>query len=120
MYRTIITVIVVASAALVIMPGVDLFQIMMSAQVINGVLLPILLVFLVFIAGDKAHHGPLQEQSPVGRAHLGDYRRDYSAHGRHVCAASDGLQRLTPTFSFRTGRSDGLRPVFVCYRVLVI
>ena len=45
--------IIVASAALVIMPGVDLFQIMMSAQVINGVLLPILLVFLVFIAGDK-------------------------------------------------------------------
>ena len=31
----------------------DLFQIMMSAQVINGVLLPILLVFLVFIASDK-------------------------------------------------------------------
>ena len=52
-YRGIISVIVVASAALVIMPGVDLFQIMMSAQVINGVLLPILLVFLVFIAGDK-------------------------------------------------------------------
>ena len=52
-YRGIITVVVVASAALVIMPGVDLFQIMMSAQVINGVLLPVLLVFLVFIAGDK-------------------------------------------------------------------
>ena len=52
-YRGIISVIVVASAALVIMPGVDLFQIMMSAQVINGVLLPVLLVFLVFIAGDK-------------------------------------------------------------------
>ena len=52
-YRGIITVIIVASAALVIMPGVDLFQIMMSAQVINGVLLPILLVFLVFIASDK-------------------------------------------------------------------
>ena len=52
-YRGIITVVVVASACLVIMPGVDLFQIMMSAQVINGVLLPVLLVFLVFIAGDK-------------------------------------------------------------------
>ena len=52
-YRGIITVIVVASALLVIMPGVDLFQIMMSAQVINGVLLPVLLVFLVFIASDK-------------------------------------------------------------------
>lgn len=53
MYRGIITVIIVASALLVIMPGVDLFQIMMSAQVINGVLLPILLVFLVFIAQDR-------------------------------------------------------------------
>lgn len=52
-YRGIITVIIAASALLVIMPGVDLFQIMMSAQVINGVLLPILLVFLVFIAGDR-------------------------------------------------------------------
>ena len=52
-YRGIITVIVVASGLLVIMPGVDLFQIMMSAQVINGVLLPVLLVFLVFIAQDK-------------------------------------------------------------------
>ena len=52
-YRGLITAIIVASALLVIMPGVDLFQIMMSAQVINGVLLPILLVFLVFIAQDK-------------------------------------------------------------------
>ena len=52
-YRGIITVIIAASALLVIMPGVNLFQIMMSAQVINGVLLPILLVFLVFIASDR-------------------------------------------------------------------
>lgn len=52
-YRGIITAIVVASALLVIMPGVNLFQIMMSAQVINGVLLPVLLVFLLFIAQDR-------------------------------------------------------------------
>lgn len=52
-YRGLITAIIAASALLVIMPGVDLFQIMMSAQVINGVLLPILLVFLVFIAQDR-------------------------------------------------------------------
>ena len=52
-YRGLITAIIVASALLVILPGVDLFQIMMSAQVINGVLLPVLLVFLLFIAQDK-------------------------------------------------------------------
>ena len=32
-------------------------------------------------------------------AHLGDYRRDYGADGRHVCPAGDGLQRLAPTFA---------------------
>ena len=52
-YRGIITAIILASALLVIMPGINLFQIMMSAQVINGVLLPVLLVFLLFIAQDK-------------------------------------------------------------------
>ncbi|MDN0055833.1 NRAMP family divalent metal transporter [Collinsella ihumii] len=52
-YRGIITAVIVASALLVIMPGVNLFQIMMSAQVINGVLLPVLLVFLLFIAQDR-------------------------------------------------------------------
>lgn len=52
-YRGIITAVIVASALLVIMPGINLFQIMMSAQVINGVLLPVLLVFLLFIAQDR-------------------------------------------------------------------
>lgn len=52
-YRGIITGIIMFSALLVILPGVDLFDIMMSAQVINGVLLPILLVFLVLIARDS-------------------------------------------------------------------
>lgn len=51
-YRGIITGIIMLSALLVILPGVDLFDIMMSAQVINGVLLPVLLVFLVLIARD--------------------------------------------------------------------
>ena len=51
-YRGIITAVIICSALLVVMPGVNLFQIMMSAQVINGVLLPVLLVFLVFIASD--------------------------------------------------------------------
>ena len=52
-YRGIITGIIVFSALLVILPGVNLFEIMMSAQVINGVLLPVLLVFLVLIARDR-------------------------------------------------------------------
>lgn len=52
-YRGIITAITFLSAAIVVIPNVDLFGIMMLAQVINGVLLPVLLVFMVLIAGDR-------------------------------------------------------------------
>ena len=52
-YRSIITAIIYLSAVIVIVPNVNLFGIMMLAQVINGVLLPVLLVFMVLIAGDR-------------------------------------------------------------------
>lgn len=52
-YRGIITAVIFVSAAVVVLPNVDLFGIMMLAQVINGVLLPVLLVFMVLIAGDR-------------------------------------------------------------------
>ena len=52
-YRGIITAIIYLSAVIVIGPNGNLFGIMMLAQVINGVLLPVLLVFMVLIAGDR-------------------------------------------------------------------
>ena len=52
-YRGIITAIIVASAIVVLIPDVDLFGIMMAAQIINGLLLPVLLFFMVGIASDK-------------------------------------------------------------------
>ncbi len=53
MYRGLITGIIAVSAVMVLLPGVDLFQIMMTSQVINGVLLPVVLVFQVLIAADR-------------------------------------------------------------------
>ncbi|MBM6774512.1 Nramp family divalent metal transporter [Olsenella profusa] len=52
-YRGIITAVIFVSALVVVLPNVDLFGIMMLAQVINGVLLPVLLVFMVLIASDR-------------------------------------------------------------------
>ena len=52
-YRGIITAILALSAVVVLMPNANLFGIMMAAQVINGVLLPVLLVFMVGIASDR-------------------------------------------------------------------
>lgn len=57
-YRGIITAVLFLSAAVVLMPNVDLFGVMMTAQVINGVLLPVLLVFMVGIASDRHVMGP--------------------------------------------------------------
>lgn len=52
-YRTIITVVTFASAAIVLIPGLNLFGVMMVAQIINGILLPVLLLCMVTIAGDR-------------------------------------------------------------------
>ena len=52
-YRGIITAILAISAIIVLLPDANLFGIMMAAQVINGVLLPVLLVFMVGIARDR-------------------------------------------------------------------
>ena len=52
-YRGILTAILLISTIVVVMPNVNLFGIMMAAQVINGVLLPVLLIFMVGIASDR-------------------------------------------------------------------
>ncbi len=52
-YKGIITGIIVLSTVIILVPGMDLFGIMMASQVINGVLLPVLLVCLVLIASDR-------------------------------------------------------------------
>lgn len=52
-YRGIITAITILSAVIIMVPNVSLFGIMMVSQVINGVMLPILLACMVFIASDR-------------------------------------------------------------------
>ena len=49
--------------------------------------------------GGSPHYGRQPQRPRMERAHVGDYRRDYGADGRHVYAASDGLRRLTPAFA---------------------
>jgi len=42
-----------------VIPGLPLIQVMFSAQVINGLLLPVILVFVMRLAGDKRLMGEL-------------------------------------------------------------
>lgn len=52
-YHFIISAIVIFSIILVLIPGIDLFAVMMVAQVVNGVLLPVLMIYMVRIASNK-------------------------------------------------------------------
>src|SRR6185369_11417759 len=47
------------AALFVLIPGLPLIQVMFSAQVINGLLLPVILVFVMKLAGDKRLMGNL-------------------------------------------------------------
>jgi NRAMP (natural resistance-associated macrophage protein)-like metal ion transporter len=47
------------AALFMLIPGLPLIQVMFSAQVINGLLLPIILVFVMLLAGDRRLMGEL-------------------------------------------------------------
>ena len=52
-YKGIITAIIVIACVVVLVPQVDLLGIMVTSQVINGILLPVLLIFLVLLANNR-------------------------------------------------------------------
>ena len=47
------------AALFVMIPGLPLIQVMLSAQVLNALLLPFILVFVMLLAGDRKTLGPL-------------------------------------------------------------
>jgi NRAMP (natural resistance-associated macrophage protein)-like metal ion transporter len=52
-FKTLFTLIIAAGCVVVLIPAIDLMGIMLTAQFINGILLPVLLVFLVRIINDQ-------------------------------------------------------------------
>ncbi|HXF83118.1 MAG TPA: Nramp family divalent metal transporter [bacterium] len=44
---------IIASALVILIPGVPLIPVMLLSQVLNGVLLPVVLVFLILLTGDR-------------------------------------------------------------------
>ncbi len=52
-FKGIFTFVIVFSAIVVLVPNVDLMGVMLTAQFTNGVVLPVLLVFMALIAADK-------------------------------------------------------------------
>ncbi len=57
LFNALYTFVIVAAAAVILIPGLDLIAIMLVSQVINGVLLPFLLVFMMIIINDRTIMG---------------------------------------------------------------
>lgn len=53
LFKSIFTFVIVFSAAVVLMPGINLMSVMLTAQFVNGLILPVLLVFMAIIAADR-------------------------------------------------------------------
>ena len=52
-FKGIISFVLVVAAIVVIIPNIDLMGVMLTAQFVNGLILPVLLVFMAIIAADK-------------------------------------------------------------------
>ena len=53
LFKSIFTFVIVFSAVVVLVPNIDLMGVMLTAQFVNGLVLPVLLVFMAIIAADK-------------------------------------------------------------------
>lgn len=67
LFKSIFTFIIVFSAVIVLVPNIDLMNVMLTAQFVNGLILPVLLVFMAIIAADKRVMGKYRS-GPVSRA----------------------------------------------------
>jgi Mn2+/Fe2+ NRAMP family transporter len=54
------TVLVVVGALVALIPGVPVVQVILSVQVLNGILLPVILVFILILANDRRLTGALR------------------------------------------------------------
>lgn len=53
MFKSIFTFVIVIGAVVVLIPNMNLMGIMLTAQFVNGIILPVLLVFMAIISADK-------------------------------------------------------------------
>ena len=53
LFKSIFTFVIAFSAVVVLVPHIDLLGVMLTAQFVNGVVLPVLLVFMAIISADK-------------------------------------------------------------------
>jgi Mn2+/Fe2+ NRAMP family transporter len=59
-FFTLFTALIMIGAALALIPGVPVIEMLVAIQVLNGVLLPVILVFILLLINDKRMAGDLK------------------------------------------------------------
>ncbi len=67
LFKSIFTFVIAFSTVIVLVPNINLLGIMLTAQFVNGIILPVLLVFMAIISADKRIMGTFRSR-PVSRA----------------------------------------------------
>ena len=67
LFKSIFTFVIAFSAVIVLVPNINLLGIMLTAQFVNGIILPVLLVFMAIISADQRIMGTFRSR-PVSRA----------------------------------------------------
>ena len=62
-FKSIFTFVIVFSAAVVLIPNINLLSVMLTAQFVNGVILPVLLAFMAIISADKRIMGDYRSKT---------------------------------------------------------
>jgi len=96
--------VILAPALFVILPGISLFKIMLTAQVLNGVLLPIILIFLLILINSKKRLG-----LPNG-SRLGSFL--YNLVGWEAIIRLSIISILLISFSLFPQLMEGLKGIF--------
>lgn len=63
LFKSIFTFVIAFSAVVVLVPSIDLMGVMLTAQFVNGLVLPVLLVFMAVIAADKRIMGAYRSRA---------------------------------------------------------
>lgn len=61
-FKGILTFVIALSAIVIILPNIDLLLVMLTSQFVNGLILPVLLVFMALISADKRIMGKYQNR----------------------------------------------------------
>ena len=79
-FYSLYTLLIVVGAGVILIPKFPLVQMILLSQVLNGILLPFVLIFMVLLINKNGHHGRMDQLPHVQPGLLGHRRHHDRPH----------------------------------------